>query len=435
MELSYGLSNSTDKLEYGSRYTTNVLKYGSTNITNVSLDYEIGSDIGENIFSEPANVIIVILSIIGLVANTLTIIATAHIPGRQTTHSKLIISLCIADTCITVSVFLHVLVKVTSPLLPPDCLVVANKGFLCFALLASLINLLVMGIDHFIAVIRPLHYHLIMSPTRANIMLIVIWIICALVGGFLEVIVGAFQNDINEENFCRQVNMDSFDAQLPVLCLVVLQMFVLIYLYCHIFHIIKTSTYMLQLNAQSLLRDSGNTHFHSRKAIITTIIIVGTFMVTWVPYSVYHITGIIMFNACNNPENLVKFIDVFIKIHNILWIMVQCNCIFDPLIYAVRTPAVQQGYKNLMNKLNLRHTTENGTPSSCSHRALARTYSSEMDVQLAQDTDVNNIKMESFGMKDGSHIDTKLEIDRSHSEHNLKNHLLPHSRLTNNNGK
>ena len=412
------------------------LKYGLTNTTNITMDNETDLDSGENLFSDPANVVIVILSIIGLVANVLTIIATANIPGRQTTHSKLIISLSIADICITVSVFLHVLVKVSSPLQQPDCIDVANRGFLCFALLASLINLLVMGIDHFVAVIRPLHYHLIMSPTRTNIMLVVIWIICALVGGFLEILVAAFQNENDSESFCSQVKWGSFDAQLVVLCLVVLQMFVLIYLYCHIFHKIKNSTYILQLNAQSLLRDSGNTHFHSRKAIITTIIIVGTFMITWVPYSVYHITGIIVAKTMDNPENLFKFLEVFIKIHNILWIMVECNCVCDPLIYAVRTPAVQQGYKHLMNKLDLRRTTENGTPLSCSHRASARTYSSEMDVQLAQDADLNHIEMEPFGVKNGLHLDSKLESDKSQSGYKVKNHLHhSNSTLTNNTGK
>ena len=426
MEWTSGLANST-----------NGLKYGLTNGTNISLDYDAVIDTmlddSVDLFSDPLNVVMVVLSIIALLGNALTIIATAHIPGRQTTHSKLIISLCIADICITVSVFLHVLVKEISKLERQHCLEVANRGFLCFALLASLINLLVMGIDHFVAVIRPLHYHLIMSPTRANIILIAIWIISALTGGFLDIIVTALQRKNDREDFCYQAIMDSFDAQLVVLSLVVLQMFVLIYLHCNIFHKIKTSTYMFQLNAQSLLRDSGSTHFHSRKAIITTVIIVGSFMITWVPYSIYHLTGTIVMKTCNNPESMYKYVNVFIKINNILWIMVQFNCIFNPLIYAVRTPAVRQGYKQLMNKLHICHSTDNDTQLSCSHKASARTYSSEMDIQLAQDIELNHIEMDSFSKKNGIHLDTKL-TDINHCGHTVKINLhLSNNTPTNNN--
>ena len=370
------------------------LENGLTNATNVTIEvlerHETMQERAEQIFREPANVVIVVLALIGLMANILTAMATAYIPGRQTTHSKLIISLSLADICITISIFLHVWVTITSrPHLREYCLEVANRGFLTFALLASLINLLVMGIDHYVAVIRPLHYHLIMSPTRANIILVAIWIISAL-GGFLEIIVGGFLHGKESGNFCFNVlyNNNSFDAQLLVLCFVVLEMLTLIYLYCHIFQKIKSSTYIAQLNAQSLLqRQSANSSLHSKKAIITTILIVGTFMVTWIPYSVYNISGVIVYKTCDNLEYLNKFVDIFIKIHNILWILVQCNCIFDPLIYAVRTPVVQQGYKRMMNKLNLCHSMNNKTPVTrrYSYRASARTYSSELDIQLAQE--------------------------------------------------
>lgn len=367
----------------------------SSNLTTTSTHQvhkqETLKERAEELFSEPANVVIVVLALTGLVANILTVAATTHIPGRQTTHSRLIISLSIADFCITLSVLLHFLVKVTSPLHEDEyCTEEAARSFLDFALLASLINLLAMGIDHYIAVLKPLHYHLIMSKTRANIMILAIWFISVL-GGLLNVIVGSFLDSEVTGDFCYHVLTDGFEAQVPILCLVLLEMLILIYLYCHIFHIIKSSSYQIRLNARSLLRrQSANCNLHSRKAIITTLLIVGTFMVCWIPYSVYHLAGTILIHT-QDRETLSKHQDTLILIHYILWILVQFNSLFDPLIYAVRTPVVQQGYKCMIKKLlkPFRSAERNIILTrTFSQRELARTYSSEIDINLAEDMEL-----------------------------------------------
>ena len=356
------------------------------NITNTS---DIATDEQETgwaaIFSEPTNVVIIIVSFIGLLANLLTVMATAHIPGNQTTHSKLIISLSIADMCITLSVFLHVLVKATFPLhMTESCTEVANEGFLNFALLATLINLLTMGIDHYVAIMKPLHYHLIMSHTRANIMVAAIWTISAL-GGFLDIIIGSFLDTDNTVNVCDKVYSDKFNAQIPTLSLVIGEMIILVYLYCHIFHKVKSSTYQFQNKAQCVRRRrSENNNMHSRKAVITTIIIVGTFMVCWIPNSIFHIGGLILLRV--NPESVLSILNYIWFINNVLWILVLSNTLCDPLIYAVRLPVVQLGYKVMISKLfrtcKLVETRDSEFKRKFSHRESGRTYSSEVDVHI-----------------------------------------------------
>ena len=301
------------------------------------------------IFSEPVNIIIIVLSLLGLVANLSSIVATLHIPNRQTTHSKLIISLSIADICTSLSVFLHVIGKVTEPLhMTEFCVEEANQGFLNFALLASLINLLLMGIDHYIAIMKPLHNHLIMSTLNANIIVLSIWIIST-IGGFLDIIIGAILNTGKDGDLCLQAYTDHFDAQIFVLGLVLLEMVALIYIYFRIFLKIKArQLHTLQQDTQRPRRRTAD-GLHNKKAIVTTILIVGTFMACWIPNSIFQITMLVLLHK--HPEIFLNLLDHYLLIHNILWIMMLSNSLLDPFIYALRLPAVQQGYKCVLRKL------------------------------------------------------------------------------------
>lgn len=176
-----------------------------------------GASIGE-ILGDPLNIVLLTISLLALAANLLTIVATLHIPRGQTAHSKLILSLSVADICIIVSVFLHLTERIAEKHHEMSCILVANKGFLDFALLATLVNLLAMGIDHYIAIKKPLHYHFIMSSTRTNVMIIIIWAI-SLLGGLLEIIIGAIldigddltKNNVIPANSSRNSTNDSGD--------------------------------------------------------------------------------------------------------------------------------------------------------------------------------------------------------------------------------
>ena len=301
----------------------------------------------ESVFSEPVNVVIVILSILGLLANLLAIVATLHIP-HQTTHSKLIISLSIADICTSLSVFFHVIGKVTEPLHRNEfCVEEANQGFLNYALLASLVNLLFMAIDHYIAIMKPLHNHLIMSSLHANIMVISIWII-SILGGFLDIIIGSILATDKKGDFCLQVYTDGFDAQIFVLGLVLVEMIILTYLYFRIFLKIK-SRRLHRLQGVQGTRQSSTNNMHNKKAIVTTILIVGTFMSCWIPNSIFQITMLIRLHG--DPNGFLSLLEHYVLIHNVLWILMLSNSLCDPFIYALRLPAVQQGYRYMISKL------------------------------------------------------------------------------------
>ena len=77
----------------------------------------------------------------------------------------------------------------------------------------------------------------------------------------------------------------------------------------------------------------------------------------------------------------------------------------------------------------------NKTPvkRSYSYSASARTYSSELDIQLAQDTGPYN--MELYDSKKVLQTDTKHESNKVQSGNNVKNHLKLSNGTLRNNGK
>ena len=77
----------------------------------------------------------------------------------------------------------------------------------------------------------------------------------------------------------------------------------------------------------------------------------------------------------------------------------------------------------------------NKTPvkRSYSYSASARTYSSELDIQLAQDTGPYN--MELYDSKKVLQTDTKPESNKVQSGNNVKNHLKFSNGTLRNNGK
>ena len=371
------------------------------------------------IFREPLNIILLLLCFAGLFANILSIAATLHIPHGQTAHSKLIINLAVSDVCIILTVLLQVLEKILSPLHPHEfCIENASQGFLHFALTATLINLLAMAIDHYVAILNPMHYHEIMSHFRANLMIFLIWII-SVIGGLLDFIVGAIIDDKSDADFCLKVYTDKFESQILLLCLILLELFVLIYLYLRIFLEVKK----LLARGQAMHQDD----LHSNKAIITTLLIIGTFMICWVPNSLYQITMYVWFHV--DPVSLRMDLNTYVLIHTILWILMLSNSLCDPIIYALRLRDIQRGYNRMLKKLCKMEKYGFEESRVHSRRHTGKVYMSETDLNEQFAVSPNDDRNGELQIKEGLN-----ELTMMYSNTEEENPLLPDIHTNTSNG-
>ncbi|XP_060086201.1 melanocortin receptor 5-like [Ylistrum balloti] len=306
----------------------------------------------EVILCQPETILILLLSFLALLVNILSICATANIPHGLTTHSKLIISLALSDILITLSVFFHLLNKVLNfvkfpPLLDPNdrlvssCMFALINGLNTMAHLISLLNLLAMAIDHYTAVFQSLYYNTILSRKKGNIIIAFLWIL-AFIGGFCNFLtgLGSYKNRARYVNYCEVIMYNDFHGEYLVMlvtfiCFVCIS-FMYLRIYCEVRKINNRLTYLQKDN------------FHNKKSLITTLLIIGTFIICWLPTCIFKIAMIIQIRV--NREIVQKLFVTFLRANKYLYALLLLNSVCDPIIYAVRLRDVQMGYYRLLSR-------------------------------------------------------------------------------------
>ena len=278
---------------------------------------------------------LVVVSITAIVANILTIAATVLSPQGKTAHAKLIISLAVSDCYIAIlflvddtlcytnvrQSFWHVDVFL--------CYTVIRGFLYCSSVLATLLNLLALAVDHYVAIVNPLHYNRIMTSFRTKLLILVIWIISLLVGS-LETAIDLLTHLDHKPHVCDYAEF-TYSYIVPYI-FVMLEVFILIVLYTKVFLEYKrfvARRQIFQLDDQ-----------HNKKAIVTTSLIIGSFMLCWIPMSVYEIVVFIFYDYYP--------LDRALLLVDMLMLM---NTLCDPIIYGLRLPVVRHGYRIMFRKL------------------------------------------------------------------------------------
>lgn len=306
----------------------------------------------EVILSQPETILILVLSFLALLVNILSICATANIPHGLTTHSKLIISLALSDILVTLSVFIHVLNKVLNsarfpPLMDPDkrltssCIFALINGLNTMAHLISLLNLLAMAIDHYIAVLRSLYYDRLLSRMKGNIMIAVLWIL-AFFGGFCNFLtgIGKYKAKAKYLNYCEVIMYNDFHGEYLIMAVTFICLASISVIYLRIYCEIKKINSRLAY----LQKDS----FHNKKSLITTLLIIGTFILCWLPTSIFQIAMVIQVHV--NRSMVQKLFATLLRANKYLYALLLLNSVCDPIIYAVRLRDVQMGYYKLLSR-------------------------------------------------------------------------------------
>ena len=305
---------------------------------------------------QPAYIVTLILCFIAIMANVISIVAILHIRTPLTMHLRLIINLAASDIGTIISLLMNIMnqifnrpfaLEITSPSkrLTNGCIYATVSAINNMTLLISLFNLLAMAVDHYIAIMLPLSYYRIMSVKHGHILIVFLWVLAA-IGGFSNFMFGMFGYKEKQEmfNYCEYIMYDSYHAEYLVFSVIFLCLCGITFVYLRIYCVVLT------LQTQCSVPDDV---FHNKKAVATTVLIIGTFCVCWLPNCIFQITMISQLYV--NNSTVFNSVDNFLVISKYLYILQVTSCLLDPIIYAVRLSVVKCGYRIFLNKLKTFH--------------------------------------------------------------------------------
>ena len=310
---------------------------------NTSSKYCNGSELNTynndivTVFNETYGVFVYVICSLGLIMNILNIAAILNAPEKVTAHPKLVISLAVSDMCVVMPELLKGIISILPYVMSYFCFFIVVFYYIePGVILVSLLNLLMLGIDHYIAIFKPLHYNRIVSKHRITLCIVLIWIF-GFVASVSETIPDTVYYFTNNESrntfsFCDHMLFD-YSPRFPYV-LVIMELIVLIILYTRIYVAYKKHVTRRQLFSPD--------EQHNNKAIVTTLLIIVTFMIGWCPFSIMQIVYMTLHSG--EPIYLWFITHTFKS-----FIFLNSSC--DALIYALRLDVVKQGYKVMLVKV------------------------------------------------------------------------------------
>lgn len=322
--------------------------------------------------SEPAYIIALTLGLISVIMNLLSILALAQIRNKLNTHYKLITSLSLSDMLIGISILLHVINKIVNVSVKPGlgppslrlrsrCTFIVIKALNSTGLLLSLLNLLLMSIDHYLAITHPLRYPYLSNTFMTRALIVAAWVIAFLCGfsDFFTWFVHPYQerDEVSRQymlagiidkpityNYCERVFKTPYREEYSIIVTAIICLVVMVTLYVSI--CIRIRKHHAPGDMSDHQVNQRREQKRNRKAVTTTLLVLGSFIVCWLPTCLFQITLILIVQLGVVTPN-ETFVYIFRAADKYLYDILLLNCILDPIIYTVRCFEVRVGYRRL----------------------------------------------------------------------------------------
>ncbi|KAM4612470.1 melanocyte-stimulating hormone receptor isoform 1-T2 [Discoglossus pictus] len=270
------------------------------------------------------------LCVFSLLENILVVVA---ILKNHNLHSPMYYFLC----CLAVSDMLVSISHLTETLF----IVVINYGLLkvgpdviqqmdnicdmliCCSLVTSLSFLGAIAVDRYITIFYALRYHSIMTSRRVGFAIAGIWLV---------------------STACSIIFIIYYESNAVILCLIAFFIFMLalmVGLYIHMFALARRHARSITALQRGKRRRISPHHASANmKGAITLTILLGIFFLCWGPFFL-HLTLIV---SCPKSPICLSYITYF----NIYLILIICNSVIDPLIYAFRSQELRKTLKDIV---------------------------------------------------------------------------------------
>ncbi|XP_020647390.1 melanocortin receptor 5 [Pogona vitticeps] len=269
--------------------------------------------------------VFLILGIISLLENILVICAIIKNKNLHSPMYFFVCSLAVADMLVSVS---NAWETIAIYLLNNRHLVIEDvfvqhidnvfDSMICISVVASMCSLLAIAVDRYVTIFYALRYHNIMTVKRSGLIIACIWTFCT---------------------GCGIIFILYYESNYVIMCLITMfftMLFLMVSLYIHMFLLART-------HVKRIAALPGYNSVHQRtsmKGAITLTMLLGIFIVCWAPFFLH----LILMISC--PQNL--YCVCFMSHFNMYLILIMCNSVIDPLIYAFRSQEMRKTFKEII---------------------------------------------------------------------------------------
>ncbi|XP_048867320.1 melanocortin receptor 4-like [Brienomyrus brachyistius] len=264
------------------------------------------------------------LGIISLLENILVVTAIVKNKNLHSPMYLFICSLAVADMLVSVSNATETIViaLITNDELNIRVSLIKSidnvfDSMICSSLLASICSLLAIAVDRYVTIFYALRYHNIVTVRRAAAIITCIWACCT-VSGVLFIV-------YSESTTVLILLITMFFAMLALMASLYVHMFLLARL-----HMKRIAA----LPGSAPVWQAAN-----MKGAITLTILLGVFVVCWAPFFLH----LILMISCPRNPYCVCFMSHF----NMYLILIMCNSVIDPIIYAFRSQEMRKTFKEI----------------------------------------------------------------------------------------
>ncbi|XP_037368789.1 glucose-dependent insulinotropic receptor [Talpa occidentalis] len=320
--------------------------------------------------SFPFGVMLAVLASLIIAANVLVAVAVLFLIHKNDGASLCFtLNLAVADTLLGVAISGLVTDQLSSPARPTQkTLCSLRMAFVTSSAAASVLTVMLIAFDRYLAIKQPLRYLQIMSGLVAGACIVGLWLLSYLIG-FLPLGVPMFQ----QTTYQGPCSFFAVFHPLYVLTLSCAGFFpallLFVFFYCDILKI--ASVHSQQIRKMEHAGATSRAYRPPRnpsdfKAIRTVAVLIGSFTLSWTPFL---ITGIVQV-VCQQCH-------LYLVLERYLWLLGVGNSLLNPLLYAYWQKEVRQqlyqmalGAKKALASLLLLLSARDGGPegsreSSC----------------------------------------------------------------------